>query len=51
MAWFGIEDVRRLAQRWGWHEVHFNETSRVLGFMRQDERVNVYYTTGERCRS
>jgi hypothetical protein len=40
--------VRRLAARWGWTEVQHNVESRVMGFVRGGERVNVYYTTGER---
>ena len=40
------ESVRWLAKRFGWDEVQDNEASRVLGFVRHGERVNVYYTTG-----
>ena len=41
-----VGEVRRLAAREGWTEVQFNQRSAVLGFKRQDQRVNVYYTTG-----
>ena len=41
-----IAEVRRLAVRNGWQESQHNTVSRVLGFTRRRERVNVYYTTG-----
>jgi hypothetical protein len=43
---FDVEDVRWLARAYGWAEVQFNAKSRVLGFNRGSERVNVIYTTG-----
>lgn len=49
MKGFRIEDVRQLAWRCGWKEVQFNEPSLVLGYVKDDQRVNVYYTTGARC--
>lgn len=41
-----LEIVRRYAQSQGWVEVQFNEVSKVIGFVRGDQRVNVYWTTG-----
>lgn len=41
-----LEKVRAAAKARGYEEVQFNESSRVIGFRRADERVNVYYTTG-----
>lgn len=38
--------MRRIAGVCGWQEVQFNHDSRVIGFVRGVERVNVYYTTG-----
>lgn len=43
---FSINEVRALAHRYGWMEVQCNTTSRVLGFRRGIQRLNVYYTTG-----
>lgn len=40
------QSVSQAAQERGWTQVAHNETSRVLGYTRGDERVNVYYTTG-----
>eukprot|EP00978_Attheya_sp_CCMP212_P031231 scaffold117391_cov55-Attheya_sp.AAC.1 len=42
-----IKEVRRLARECGLKEVQFNETSRVVAFLSEDDtRFNVYYTTG-----
>jgi hypothetical protein len=41
-----LSSVRRQADYHGWEEVQFNAASRVIGFKRGDDRVNVYYTTG-----
>ena len=41
-----IESVRRIAWRHNWEEVQINTRSCVVGFKRQNERINVYYTTG-----
>ena len=44
-----IQTVRYWAAAYGYTEVQHNQQSRVLGFKRGDERVNVYYTTGTPC--
>ena len=42
-----LDDVRRLARQAGLQEVQFNDTSRVIAFISDDNvRFNVYYTTG-----
>lgn len=41
-----VDIVRRYARSQGYEEVQFNPESRVIGFVRGDQRVNVYYTTG-----
>jgi hypothetical protein len=41
-----VNALRQWAYSQGWHEVQFNPESKVIGFKRDNERVNVYYTTG-----
>lgn len=36
----------RLAYDYGWREKDLNTASRVVSFVRENERINVYYTTG-----
>ncbi|GAB4822344.1 hypothetical protein N2152v2_009390 [Parachlorella kessleri] len=46
MVALDVEQVRWLAQEFGWYEVQCNYESYVIGFKRGNDRVNVYYTTG-----
>ncbi len=42
-----LDDVRRLAYQARLEEVQFNDTSRVIAFVSDENvRFNVYYTTG-----
>jgi hypothetical protein len=41
--------VRRMSARWGWSEVQDNDATRVLGFIRAKQRINVYYVSGVRA--
>ena len=48
MAHLPLDKIRNLAECYGYTEVQYNETSRVIAFVNQAKtaRVNVYYTTG-----
>lgn len=43
-----LSGARRLASACldGWTEVYHKEKSRIVSFVREDARINVYYTTG-----
>jgi hypothetical protein len=39
-------EVRRFAESQGYTLVQHNDISKVMGFKREGQRVNVYWTTG-----
>ena len=43
-----LDSIRNTALRYGYSEIQFNETSRVIAFksMNGQVRINIYYTTG-----
>lgn len=43
---FALKRVRAAAEEFGWEEVAYTPASRVIGFCRDGDRINVYYTTG-----
>lgn len=43
---FSLNQVRAVAVQFGYTEVDWNETSRVISFCKESVRINVYYTTG-----
>ena len=44
-AGFAPSKLRKLAERFGYTEIDFNDVSKVLGFRKETIRINVYYTT------
>lgn len=46
MPFFQKEDVRQLARRYGWQEVHHHVSTHMFCFLRGAERVVVFYSTG-----
>lgn len=45
MSPFSLDEVRAVAEQFGYTEIGRNEISRVVSFCKESVRINVYYTT------